>query len=82
MDITLKEILRQALPLGFANMSVVLMPLMDAVMLGRHDAYSMASGGLAMQIYLILFTLGEESSLASDQFTANIWMPPMCEKCP
>lgn len=59
MDITSKEILRRALPLGLANMSVVLMPLLDSVMLGRHDVYSMASGGLAMQIYLILFMLGE-----------------------
>jgi MATE family multidrug resistance protein len=59
MDITLKEILSRALPLGFANMSVVLMPLLDSVMLGRHDVYSMASGGLAMQIYLVLFMLGE-----------------------
>ena len=40
-------------------MSVVLMPLLDSVMLGRHDVYSMASGGLAMQIYLVLFVLGE-----------------------
>lgn len=40
-------------------MSVVLMPLLDSVMLGRHDVYSLASGGLAMQIYLILFMLGE-----------------------
>jgi MATE family multidrug resistance protein len=59
MDVTSKEILRRALPLGLANMSVVLMPLLDSVMLGRHDVYSMASGGLAMQIYLILFMLGE-----------------------
>ena len=59
MNVTANEILRRAIPLGLANMSVVLMPLLDSVMLGQHDIYSMASGGLAMQIYLILFMLGE-----------------------
>lgn len=59
VDVKAGEILRRAIPLGLANMSVVLMPLLDSVMLGQHDIYSMASGGLAMQIYLILFMLGE-----------------------
>jgi MATE family multidrug resistance protein len=59
MHVKANVILRRAIPLGLANMSVVLMPLLDSVMLGQHDVYSMASGGLAMQIYLILFMLGE-----------------------
>ena len=59
MDVNASEILRRAIPLGLANMSVVLMPLLDSVMLGQYDIYSMASGGLAMQIYLVLFMLGE-----------------------
>ncbi|MBX9757066.1 MAG: polysaccharide biosynthesis C-terminal domain-containing protein [Pseudomonadaceae bacterium] len=59
MDVKAHEILRRAIPLGLANMSVALMPLIDSVMLGQHDVFSMASGGLAMQIYLILFMLGE-----------------------
>ncbi len=59
VDVKASEILRRAIPLGLANMSVVLMPLLDSVMLGQHDIYSMAAGGLAMQIYLVLFMLGE-----------------------
>ena len=59
VDVNASEILRRAIPLGLANMSVVLMPLLDSVMLGQYDIYSMASGGLAMQIYLVLFMLGE-----------------------
>ena len=59
VDVKASEILRRAIPLGLANMSVVLMPLIDSVMLGQHDIYSMAAGGLAMQIYLVLFMLGE-----------------------
>jgi len=59
MSVNTLEILQRALPLGLANMSVVLMPLLDSVMLGRHGIESLAAGGLAMQIYIGVFIIGE-----------------------
>ena len=82
VDVKAGEILRRAIPLGLANMSVVLMPLLDSVMLGQHDIYSMASGGLAMQIYLILFMLGKVSCSVSDLSMAATLMPVTTRKWP
>lgn len=53
------EIIRHAVPLGLANMSVVFMPLIDSVMLSHYEVGSMSAGGMMFQFYAVLFVFGE-----------------------
>lgn len=59
MAISIREILTGAIPLGIANATIVLMPMMDTIMLARHGIPDLVSGGLSMQIYSLLFIMGE-----------------------
>lgn len=55
----IQPLLKGALPLAIANLSIALSPIVDSIMLGRFNQIDQAAAGIGLQVYLLLFILGE-----------------------
>lgn len=53
------KIISESIPLGVANLSVVILTTTDLIMLAQTGTFELASGVLAMQLYAVMLVFGE-----------------------